>query len=168
MKAGDNLFARLLGRPPSSELATAQSLVMQNIGLHVQLDHQGHVLDLSGPLRHLLSRHLPADGAGHLANYLLPHSRQAVEGVPVDWQGQSLDLDFPRAAGDTLHLRGWTQPNPDGWLLQLLDIGDLVRERQQAQGRVACQQFAEQAAEQKAKAKKPAKPVFKGKKRTRD
>ena len=148
MKAGDKLFARLLGRPPSTELATAHSLVMQNVGLHVQLDHQGHVVDLSGPLRHLLSRHLPADGAGHLANYLLPHSRQAVEGVPVDWQGQSLDLDFPRAAGDTLHLRGWTQPNPDGWLLQLLDIGDLVRERQQAQGRVACQQFAEQAAEQ--------------------
>ena len=148
MKAGDNLFARLLGRPPSSELATAQSLVMQNIGLHVQLDHQGHVLDLSGPLRHLLSRHLPADGAGHLANYLLPHSRQAVEGMPVDWQGQSLDLDFPGAAGDTLHLRGWTQPTADGWMLQLLDIGDLLRERQQAQGRAACQQFARQSAEQ--------------------
>lgn len=66
----------------------------------------------------------------------------------MEWQGQSLDLDFPGLGDQTLHLRGWVQPMGNGWLMQLIDIADLLLERQQARSREACQALAGQISEQ--------------------
>lgn len=145
---GEKLFGRLLKRSPLLEIAPSYSLVTQNLGLHLLLDHEGRVVQMSGPLRHLLAQHLPVGDAKPLVDYLLPHSRLAVEGPPAQWHGQSLDLDFPSLGNQTLHLRGWAQPHPEGWLLQLLDIGDLLQERQQAHDRSACQTLAGHISEQ--------------------
>ena len=149
MTPGEKLFGRLLNRPPFQEPDTpSYSLVKQNVGLHLLLNPQGRVLHMSGPLCHALALRPPADQSLLLIDYLLPHSHLAVEGTPADWQGQSLDLDFTGLGGQTLHLRGWVQPTPDGWLLQLLDIADLLHERQQAHSREECQSFAGHMSEQ--------------------
>ncbi|SEM89399.1 PAS domain S-box-containing protein [Pseudomonas sp. ok272] len=140
--SGEKLFGRLLKRPPMLEITAPSSLDTQHLGLQLLLDPEGRVLQMSGPLRHLLARHLPAGDARHLIDYLRPHSRLAVEGPPAHWHGQSLDLDFPGLGNQTLHLRGWAQAHPQGWLLQLLDISDLLQERQQALSREACQTLA--------------------------
>jgi len=77
-----------------------------------------------------------------LLDFLLPHCSLVVEGAPADWQGQNLDLDFYSLSGQPLHLRGWVQPSADAWLLQLLDIGDLLHERRQSRNREHCQLLA--------------------------
>lgn len=148
MTPGEKLFGRLLNRPPFQEPDTPYSLVTQNVGLHLLLNPQGRVLKMSGPLRHALAQRPHADQPPHLIDYLLPHSHLVVEGIPAEWQGQNLDLDFAGLGGQTLHLRGWVQPTPDSWLLQLLDIGDLLHERQQAHSREECQSFAGHMSEQ--------------------
>ncbi|MCU1751450.1 ATP-binding protein [Pseudomonas sp. 6D_7.1_Bac1] len=148
MTPGEKLFGRLLKRPPLPELDTPYHPATQNVGLHLQLNHEGRVLQMSGPLRHVLAQHPPAEQNLLLIDYLLPHSQLVVEGAPADWQGQSLDLDFTGLGGQTLHLRGWVQPTPGGWLLQLLDIGDLLHERQEAHSRDECQVFAGRMSEQ--------------------
>lgn len=120
---------------------------MLGVGLQMHLDAQGGVLRLSGPLRHLLAQLTPGTQAPHLLDYLLPHNSLALEGVPADWQGQLLDLDFFSLSGQPLHLRGWVQPLNDAWLLQLLDIGDLLLERRQSRQREQCQRLALQIGE---------------------
>jgi hypothetical protein len=112
--------------------------------LHLHLDHDGGVLQMAGPLRHLLAQQPPHDSPLPLAAYLLAHSTLAIEGRPQDWQGQMLDLDFPGLSDQTLHLRGWVQPSAAGWVLQLMDIGDLLLERQQSRHRESCQALAGQ------------------------
>jgi PAS domain S-box-containing protein len=99
------------------------------VGLQVWLDGQGRVLRLSGPLRTTLA--LPAQMPAHLHDYVQPQSLLALEGEPADWQAHPLDLDFRVASGTTLHTRGWLLAQAEGWLLQLFDIGDLVREQRQ-------------------------------------
>lgn len=146
MSPGDTLFGRLLNRPPGTPEATDLPLV-PGVGLQVYLDSEGHVEHLGGPVRHALLR-LTARSVTHLTDYLLPHSGLVVEGRPQDWQGQTLDLDFFSQAGPPLHLRGWVQPQGDGWLLHLLDIGDLLGERRQARSREQCQWLAGQIREQ--------------------
>jgi hypothetical protein len=114
----------------------------------MHLDAQGRVLHLTGPLRHQLAQQMPGAQAPHLLDFLLPHSSLIIEGSPADWQGQPLDLDFYSLKGPPLHLRGWVQPLAEAWLLQLLDIGDLLLERRQSRLREQCQMLAVQIGEQ--------------------
>ena len=145
MSAGDKLFGRLRNlHPPEPQEAQR----VHSFGLQLQLDAAGYVIQLSGPLRHLLSRQSPGTQAPHLLDFLLPQSSLVVEGAPADWQGQTLDLDFYSLNGPPLHLRGWVQPLADTWWLQMLDIGDLLLERRQSRNREQCQVLAMQIAEQ--------------------
>ncbi|WP_435034613.1 PAS domain-containing protein [Pseudomonas neuropathica] len=143
MSSGEKLFARLLNRHPETVPPLDIPLV-SSVGLQLYLDGAGLVNHLSGPLRHLLAQRLAASHPAHLLEYVLPHSSLALEGSPADWQGQVLDLDFFSLAGPPLHLRGWLQAQGDGWLLQLLDIGDLLGERRQTRSREQCQLLATQ------------------------
>ncbi|MBC3779672.1 ATP-binding protein [Pseudomonas sp. SWRI99] len=147
MTAGDNLFGRLLKRAPTAAHELPDPLGAQSTGLHLYLDGAGGVLQMAGPLRHLLAQHPPHGQPLPLSAYLLAHSTLAVEGQPRDWQGQVLDLDFSSHGEQPLHLRGWVQPLGEGWLLQLIDIADLLRERQQSRHREACQTLAAQVSE---------------------
>ncbi|RKS21209.1 hypothetical protein BJ917_3140 [Pseudomonas sp. WPR_5_2] len=148
MSAGDKLFGRLLNRHPPPTPVLPEHVRTHGFGLQLQLDAQGNVVHLTGPLRHLLAQQIPGAQAPHLLDFVLPHSSLSLEGAPADWQGQQLDLDFYSLNGTPLHLRGWVQPLADAWLLQLLDIGDLLLERRQARNREQCQLLAMQMAEQ--------------------
>ncbi|MBX8470848.1 PAS domain-containing protein [Pseudomonas sp. RIT778] len=147
MTPGDNLLGRLLKRSMvASDLPDVLGTPLT--GLHIHLDNDGGVLQMAGPLRLLLAQQTPRDKPLPLHDYLLAHSTLAIEGRPQDWQGQLLDLDFPGLGDQTLHLRGWVQPLGNGWLLQLIDIADLLSERQQAHQREACHMIAEQISKQ--------------------
>ncbi|AXJ03073.1 PAS domain-containing sensor histidine kinase [Pseudomonas fluorescens] len=147
MTPGDNLLGRLLKRSMvASDLPDVLGTPLT--GLHIHLDSDGGVLQVAGPLRLLLTQQSLRDKPLPLRDYLLAHSTLSIEGRPQDWQGQLLDLDFPGLGDQTLHLRGWVQPLGNGWLLQLIDIADLLSERQQAHQREACQMIAEQISKQ--------------------
>ncbi|WP_212625873.1 ATP-binding protein [Pseudomonas sp. PP3] len=148
MSAGDKLFGRLLNRHPPVPQPLPEPLSVHGIGLQMHLDAEGRVLNLTGSLRHALAQQTPTARAPHLLDFLLPHCSLVVEGVPADWQGQNLDLDFYSLSGQPLHLRGWIQPQADAWLLQLLDIGDLLVDRRQSRLREQCQLLAVQIGEQ--------------------
>ncbi|PZW98988.1 hypothetical protein DFS28_10346 [Pseudomonas sp. 478] len=148
MSSADKLFGRLLNRHPPPPVDMPDTLSVQSVGLQIHLDAEGRVIHLTGPLRHVLAQQTPAAQAPHLLDFLMPHSGLAVEGSPVDWQGQNLDLDFYSLNGQPLHLRGWVQPLADAWLLQLLDIGDLLLDRRQSRSREQCQLLAAQIGEQ--------------------
>ena len=148
MSSGDKLFGRLLNRHPPPPPEVPSALSVPGVGLQMRLDAEGRVIHLAGPLRHGLAQQHPAAQAPLLHDYLMPHSSLAVQGSPADWQGQSLDLDFFSLSGQPLHLRGWVQPLADAWLLQLLDIGDLLYERRQARSRELCQLLATQIGDQ--------------------
>ncbi|WP_288101260.1 PAS domain-containing protein [Pseudomonas sp.] len=148
MSAGDKLFGRLLNRHPPPPLEALQAPSMPGVGLQMHLDTEGRVLHLTGPLRHVLAQQVPGARPPHLLDFLLPHCGLVVEGSPADWQGQALDLDFYTLSGQTLHLRGWVQPLADAWLLQLLDIGDLLLERRQSRVSEQCRLLAVQIGEQ--------------------
>ncbi|MGY2266325.1 ATP-binding protein [Pseudomonas sp. SDO5561_S422] len=148
MTSGDKLFGRLLGR--GNQLpADAPAAIPATAALLFYLDAQGRVMDVHGPLRHRLEH--PAaqqQQAPSLLDYLTAASRLVIEGTPSDWQGQSLDLELKGLAGQTLHTRGWVQPEGKGWLLQLLDIGDLIAHRQLTQVREHNQRVSDQISEQ--------------------
>ncbi|MBV7567780.1 ATP-binding protein [Pseudomonas sp. PDM27] len=148
MSAGDKLFGRLLHRHPPPPPEPPEALQVHSFGLQMQLNADGRVVQLSGPLRHLLAQQTPGAQAPHLLDFLLPHSGLVIEGAPAHWQGQTLDLDFYSLNGPPLHLRGWVQPLADAWLLQMLDIGDLLLERRQSRNREQCQVLVLQIAEQ--------------------
>jgi PAS domain S-box-containing protein len=148
LSAGDKLFGRLLNRHPPVPQALPEPPSVHGIGLQMHLDAEGRVLHLTGPLRHSLAQQTPTARAPHLLDFLLPHCSLVVEGVPADWLGQNLDLDFYSLSGQPLHLRGWIQPQADTWLLQLLDIGDLLVDRRQSRLREQCQLLAVQIGEQ--------------------
>ena len=147
MTTGDTLFGRLLRRAPAPANELPDALGSPTLGLHLHLDHDGRVVQLAGPLRHQLAQQPPHESPLPLSAYLLAHSTLAIEGRPQDWQGQMLDLDFPGLSDQTLHLRGWVQPSAEGWTLQLMDIGDLLLERQQSRHRESCQALAGQISE---------------------
>ncbi|WP_095188221.1 PAS domain-containing sensor histidine kinase [Pseudomonas sp. Irchel 3E19] len=147
MSSGDKLFDRLLKRHPET-VQPLDSPVVPSVGLQLYLDGDGRVNHLSGPLRHVLAQQRPSPHPALLFEYLFPHSGLTIEGRPADWQGQLLDLDFYSLAGPPLHLRGWVQAQGDGWLLQLLDIGDLLSDRRQARSREQCQWLATQIRDQ--------------------
>lgn len=148
MSSGDTLFGRLLQRQRVATPIAPDTVSTPGIGLQVHLDAHGGVIHLTGPLRHALAQQTPHAHPAPLTSYLMPDSCLSVEGTPEEWLGHSLDLDFQGLGGQPLHLRGWVQPLADTWLLQLLDIGDLLLERRQARIREQCQQLAAQANEQ--------------------
>ncbi|MDR9752275.1 PAS domain-containing protein [Pseudomonas sp. SZMC_28357] len=147
MSSADRLFARLLKRQTAPPGEWPDALVAPSVGLQIHLDAEGRVLHLAGPLRHLLMQQTTLIQGPLLADCLVPGSRLAIEGVPADWVAHSLDLDFLGLGGHVLHLRGWVQPLADQWLLQLLDISDLLFERQQTEHRDQAQRFAAQMSE---------------------
>ncbi|MCU1787203.1 PAS domain-containing protein [Pseudomonas sp. 13B_2.1_Bac1] len=144
MTAGDNLFGRLSGRTRPQVL---EPQAVPAAGLHVRLDHQGRVVSLSGTLRQQLAAQGVAEARPLLRDLLCAGSALSVEGHPADWQRQNLDLDF-QGIGQVLHTRGWVEPEGDGWILRLLDIGDLLTGRQQAGQREQNHQLAGRMSEQ--------------------
>nr|WP_315411833.1 PAS domain-containing protein [uncultured Pseudomonas sp.] len=144
MTSGDNLFGRLSGRTRPQVL---EPQAVPAAGLHVRLDHQGRVVSLSGTLRQQLAAQGVAEARPLLRDLLCAGSALSVEGHPADWQRQSLDLDF-QGIGQVLHTRGWVEPEGDGWILRLLDIGDLLTGRQQAGQREQNHQLAGRMSEQ--------------------
>jgi PAS domain S-box-containing protein len=148
LSAGDKLFGRLLNRHPTPAPEPAQNLRAPGFGLQMQLNAEGRVTQITGPLRNLLAQQIPGPQVPHLLDFLLPHCSLVIEGSPADWQGQPLDLDLYSLAGPPLHVRGWIQPQGEAWLLQLLDIGDLLHERRQSRTREQCQVLTMQIAEQ--------------------
>lgn len=142
MTSGDNLFGRLLGRTHPVAFDTPAVPVT---GLHVQLDPQGRVVNISGTLRTQLAAH---EATPLLRELLCADSALSIEGSPADWQRQSLDLNFRGAAGKVLHTRGWVAPDGDGWCLHLLDVGDLLAGRQLARHHEQIHQLACRMSEQ--------------------
>lgn len=120
--------------PPASTRQASQA-----VGLQLWLDGEGAVQRLAGPLRTTLA--LPTRAGTRLQDFLEHHSGLLVEGHPSDWQGQPLDLDWRAVAGRTLHTRGWLMPCAEGWLLQVFDIGDLLRERDHDRRQAHCQHW---------------------------
>ncbi|QXI37921.1 PAS domain-containing protein [Pseudomonas xantholysinigenes] len=117
----------LFDRWRTAPTAVAEPQAPAAVGLQLWLDDQARVLRLAGPLRTLLA--LPGQPGAQVHDYLLRHSWLVLEGEPADWQGQPLDLDFHTVMGHALHTRGWLLRQAQGWLLQLFDIGDLLREQ---------------------------------------
>ena len=148
MNSGDTLFGRIIGRQGLSSQAPAPAAAPPTIGLQLHLDAQGNVQHVAGSLYPLLGHGLPSEPPAPLCAFLLPHSHANIEGQPADWSGHSLDLDFYGLGDQVLHLRGWAQPAAEGWLLQLLDISDLLQEREQARTRDSCRRLATQISEQ--------------------
>jgi len=148
LTSGDKLFGRLLKRTPPAAHELPDPLGSPATGLHLYLNDDAGVLQMAGPLRHLLAQHKPHQQPLPLSAYLLPHSTLTIEGRPREWQGLLLDLDFSGLGEQPLHLRGWVQPQGEGWLMQLIDIADLLFERQQSRQRDACQLIAGQISEQ--------------------
>lgn len=130
------LFDRWLG----SHGAEPAAQMPHAVGLQVWLDDQGHVLRLAGPLRTLLA--VPSHAQARVHDYLYRHSWLALEGVPADWQGQALDLDFHTVHGQALQTRGWLQHQAVGWMLQLFDISDLLRQGAQQEQCLTLRQLA--------------------------
>ena len=148
MNSGEKLFGRLLNRQSPPPQVAPDTLSVPSVGLQVHLDGEGRVLHLTGPLRHTLAPQRLATQAPPLLDYLMPHSSLVIEGIPADWQGQILDLDFHSVSGHPLHLRGWVLPLADNWLLQLLDISDVLVERRQSCRREQNQLLAARISEQ--------------------
>ncbi|NWD50624.1 PAS domain-containing sensor histidine kinase [Pseudomonas gingeri] len=147
MNSGEKLFGRLLGRAGEPAPVLLPEPITSSAGLQIQLDGEGRVLSLGGPLRHGLAA-LPQGGPYRLRDLLALSSRLSVEGVPADWLGHSLDLDFNGLAGQVVQTRGWLQSYQGGWLLQALDIGDLLKHNQVSESREHLQHFAAQMSEQ--------------------
>lgn len=134
------LLSRWRGRGAEPRPEPPEPAPPPAVGLQIWLDDQARVLRLAGPLRPGLA--LPTHSDGTLIDYVQPQSRLVLEGQPVDWQGQPLDLDFKGPAGQTLHTRGWLLQHPGGWMLQMFDVGDLIQERWQARSQEHNQRLA--------------------------
>ncbi|RMN33646.1 Sensory box histidine kinase, partial [Pseudomonas cannabina] len=146
-----NRLSRWLGRgeaPPGPQSVPSSS-EPDPIGadLYLLLDDEGRVQSISAHLLTRLGIAAPMAATQRLMNLLLPNSALVIEGVPHDWLGHMLDLDFKSADAHTLHARGWVQAHGKGWLLQLLDISDLMEEASAARSRQQCLRFAGQMAE---------------------
>ncbi|WP_024647038.1 PAS domain-containing sensor histidine kinase [Pseudomonas syringae] len=155
MSLDKNRLSRWLGRGDTSP---GPQSVPQNVTpgsepdpigaeLYLLLDDEGRVQSLSANLLARLGIAAPVAATQRLMNLLLPNSALVIEGVPHDWLGHMLDLDFKSADAHTLHARGWVQAHGRSWLLQLLDISDLMEEASAARSRQQCLRFAGQMAE---------------------
>ena len=145
--SGDGLFGRFLGRVNEPLARPEKPRPYSGAGLQMVLDHQGAVLTISGAEGNSLAVGVSNQQPRPLLHYIVPGSTQALEGEPAEWVGQSLDLDFVCIGQRVLRTRGWVQPHPDGWLLQVLDISDLLHERELGQYRAQCQQLTRRVSE---------------------
>jgi PAS domain S-box-containing protein len=114
---------------------------------YLLLDDQGQVLSMSPSLSLRLGINAASVNGQRLISLLMPNSALVVEGVPEEWQGHMLDLDFNAGEGHTLHARGWVQARGEQWLLQLMDISDLMEEASVFRTRQQCLRMAGQIAE---------------------
>lgn len=130
MISGERLLGRLLGRADEPVALADTPALRVHAGIQLRLDQHGHVLELHG-----LAMAMGSGPPRLLIDYLVPGSTLALEGAPRDWQGQSLDLMFQVGGGPVVYTRGWVQPHGDDWLLQLLDISDVLMGQQQARSR---------------------------------
>ena len=130
MISGERLLGRLLGRADEPVALADTPALRVHAGIQLRLDQHGHVLELHG-----LAMAMGSGPPRLLIDYLVPGSTLALEGTPRDWQGQSLDLMFQVGGGPVVYTRGWVQPHGDNWLLQLLDISDVLMGQQQARSR---------------------------------
>lgn len=141
MSPSDGLFGRMLGRTDERLPESSDPQSRTHAGIRLMLDQQGHVIEIHGLQRYGLARSSSDGLPRQLLSYLVPGSTLALEGVPADWVGHSLDLDFQCAGLRVVHTRGWVQPQGDAWLLQLLDISDLRLGSEQARSRERCTQL---------------------------
>ncbi|MFN1269024.1 PAS domain-containing sensor histidine kinase [Pseudomonas lundensis] len=130
MISGERLLGRLLGRADEPVALADTPALRVHAGIQLRLDQHGHVLE-----QHGLAMAMGSGPPRLLIDYLVPGSTLALEGAPRDWQGQSLDLMFQVGGGPVVYTRGWVQPHGDDWLLQLLDISDVLMGQQQARSR---------------------------------
>ena len=130
MISGERLLGRLLGRADEPVALADTPALRVHAGIQLRLDQHGHVLEHYG-----LAMAMGSGPPRLLIDYLVPGSTLALEGAPRDWQGQSLDLMFQVGGGPVVYTRGWVQPHGDDWLLQLLDISDVLMGQQQARSR---------------------------------
>ena len=130
MISGERLLGRLLGRADEPVALADTPALRVHAGIQLRLDQHGHVLE-----HHGLAMAMGSGPPRLLIDYLVPGSTLALEGTPRDWQGQSLDLMFQVGGGPVVYTRGWVQPHGDDWLLQLLDISDVLMGQQQARSR---------------------------------
>ncbi|MFC5696989.1 ATP-binding protein [Pseudomonas sp. GCM10022186] len=120
--------------PGPSSQALLQAARNTPSSLLLALDPQGRVLGVAGALGMRLGR--SANGqAQPLSGFLSANCAALLQGPPGQWPGDCLDLDFIGKDGHLLHTRGWLSATDDGWLLQALDIGDLVRREELADQR---------------------------------
>ncbi len=151
MSLDKTLLSRWLGRTdaPAAPVAPHSSQEPELIGAdwYLLLDDDGRVRNISASLLLRLGLTAANISQQRLISLLLPNSALVVEGEPHDWQGHMLDLDFNAGDGHTLHARGWVQPRGEHWLLQLLDISDLMEEASVARTRQQCLRMAGQIAE---------------------
>jgi len=149
----NEILNRWLGRtdapaePAPQRLPQVSEPASVSADWNMQLDEEGRVTGISKALRTALGVSGAVTPAQRLLGYLMPSSALVVEGTPQDWLGHMLDLDFRRPNGQVLHTRGWVQAQGSDWLLQLLDIGDLMEQASAAQSRQQCLRLAGQLAE---------------------
>ena len=145
----NEILNRWLGRGEAPAQPSPVPAEPASIGAdwQMQLDHDGRVISISKQLLLALGLAALPKSSLRLLSYLMPSSAMVVEGEPEEWMGHMLDLDFRCPDGHVLHTRGWVQPQADNWLLQLLDIGDLMEEANNAQARQQCLRMAGQIAE---------------------
>lgn len=144
-------LSRWLGRgdAPAIPPVTRPLVAAEPIGAdwHLLLDDQGQVLNISASLLLRLGITATSVTRQRLITLLMPNSALVVEGMPQEWQGHMLDLDFNAGEGHTLHARGWVQARGEHWLLQLMDISDLMEEASVFRTRQQCLRMAGQIAE---------------------
>lgn len=107
--------------PVDSASDPAVNMPSNSAGLSLLLDTQGIVTHITGSL----AKRLATSESQHpLDTYLC---RGAALGTDMpSYQQQILELDFKGCAGTVLTLRGWLHAHAEGWLLQLLDVSDLL------------------------------------------
>ena len=148
MSLPDGVFGGGTGRANVSLPVFAPAQSRNDAGIQLVLNAQGYVLEMHGLQRYGLVRGSRDGTPRRVIDYLVPGSTLALEGVPADWVGHSLDLDFQCVGLRVVHTRGWVQPQAEGWLLQLLDISDLRLGSQQARSREQCTQLTLRLGEQ--------------------
>ncbi|MCO6056579.1 ATP-binding protein [Pseudomonas sp. MOB-449] len=133
-----------MDRPSSQALLQAARNTPHSLLL--ALDNQGRVMGIAGALGLRLGR--SANGqALPLADFVTANSAALLQGTPEHWSRDCLDLDFIASDSRPLYTRGWLAATRDGWLLQALDIGDLIRHQELGDLRRQALLHAGQAAE---------------------
>ncbi|WP_339515735.1 PAS domain-containing protein [Pseudomonas sp. RL_15y_Pfl2_60] len=109
--------------PADTEPQPSVNMPPSPAGLSLFLDTQGLVTGIAGPL----AVRLAVTATQRPLNDYLCNSSALAADIP-SYQQQLLELDFDGRGGSVMTLRGWLQAHAEGWLLQLLDVSDLVEQ----------------------------------------